>query len=199
RREAAVAAAEATAAPGRLARAQEGRVESARAVFEDRIPTDHTTDGETDVELEDYALALDDGGFRSVIADPIELSRLCTIWYLKPGDVAPAYRTIAPYRLVYADGRWYVAAYDMDREALRFFRMDRVLNAALDDDAAPDLPPVELTAFLGNGAPYMAGEDVEVSVRYSPRVARWIAERTAAYAESDGSVIVRHRVADPRW
>src|SRR5690606_26123536 len=81
RLEAQLAAPEVTTAPERLARAQEGRVESARAVFEDRIPTDHTTDFETDVELEDYALAFDDDGFRSVIADAIELSRLCTIWY----------------------------------------------------------------------------------------------------------------------
>lgn len=152
-----------------------------------------------DVEFEDYALAFDDDGFRSVVADAIELSRQCTIWYLKPGDVAPAYRTIAPYRLVYAEGKWYVAAFDTDREALRFFRLDRVLDAVLEDDAAPDLPPVELATFLVNGAPYMAGEDIEVAVRYSPRVARWIAERTPSYAEDDGSVVVRHRVADPRW
>lgn len=154
---------------------------------------------ESDVEFEDYALAFDDDGFRGVIADAIEESRLCTIWYLKPGDVTPAYRSIAPYRLVYADGKWYVAAYDLDREALRFFRMDRVLNATFENEPAPPLPPVELQAFVGSGGPYMAGDDMEVSVRYSPRVARWIAERTAASPERDGSVVVRHRVADPRW
>ena len=154
---------------------------------------------ETDVEFEEYALAFDDDGFRAVVADAIELSRQCTIWYLKPGDVAPAYRSIAPYRLVYAAGKWYVAAYDLDREALRFFRMDRVLNAVLEDEPAPALPPVELRTFLVNGGPYMAGEDVEVSVRYSPRVARWIAERVPGRQEDDGSLIVRHRVADPRW
>ncbi len=43
-----------------------------------------------------------------------------------------------------------------------------------------------------------------MSVRYSPRIARWIRERafwTEAAAEDgeDGSLIVRHRVADPRW
>ena len=154
---------------------------------------------EDEVEYEAMELSFDDDGFRGVVADAIELGRLCTIWYLKPGDVAPAYRSIAPYRLVYADGKWYVAAYDVDREALRFFRMDRVLNAVLEDEPAPALPPVELAAFIGNGGPYMAGDDVEVTVRYSPRVARWIAERTAAESAADGSVVVQHRVADPRW
>lgn len=163
------------------------------------VESDVEPDAGPDVEFEDYALAFDDDGFRGVVADAIELGRLCTIWYLKPGDVAPAYRSIAPYRLVYADGKWYVAAYDVDREALRFFRMDRVLNAVLEDEPAPALPPVELAAFIGNGGPYMAGDDVEVTVRYSPRVARWIAERTAAESAADGSVVVQHRVADPRW
>lgn len=174
----------------------------APAAFAPRdLQTDIAWDGaaESDVEFEDYALAFDDDGFRGVVADAIELGRVCTIWYLKPGDLAPAYRSIAPYRLIFADGKWYVAAYDLDREALRFFRMDRVLDAALEDEASPALPPVELNAFLAGGAPYMGGDDVEVSVRYSPRVARWIEERTDAHAGEDGSVVVRHRVADPRW
>ncbi|HEX2167552.1 MAG TPA: WYL domain-containing protein [Longimicrobiales bacterium] len=196
-------------APG-VSTVHEMRVDAARGPRLDVEPRDLSIDVawdtapagaamESDVEFEDYALAFDDDGFRGVVADAIEQSRLCTIWYLKPGDVTPAYRSIAPYRLVYADGKWYVAAYDIDREALRFFRMDRVLNATLDDEPAPPLPPVELEAFIGNGGPYVAGDDIEVSVRYSPRVARWIAERTAAYPERDGSVTVRHRVADPRW
>jgi predicted DNA-binding transcriptional regulator YafY len=154
---------------------------------------------DSDVEFEDYALAFDDDGFRGVVADAIDLARLCTIWYLKPGDVAPAYRSIAPYRLVHAEGKWYVAAYDLDREALRFFRLDRVLNAVLEDEDAPPLPPVELESFLTRDGPYLAGDDMEVRVRYSPRVARWISEHTATHADDDGSVTVRHRVADPRW
>jgi predicted DNA-binding transcriptional regulator YafY len=37
-------------------------------------------------------------------------------------------------------------------------------------------------------------------VRYSPRIARWIVERAVpAERADDGSVVVRHRVADPRW
>lgn len=152
-----------------------------------------------EVELEEYVIALDDDGFRGVVADAIELGRLCTIWYLKPGDVAPAYRTVAPYRLVHANGHWYVAAYDTDREGVRIFRMDRVLDARLEEESVPALPQDELEAVLSGPAPYAASDDIEVSVRYSPRVARWIAERTSDYETENGSVIVRHRVADRRW
>jgi predicted DNA-binding transcriptional regulator YafY len=155
--------------------------------------------GEDAVDYEEFALAFDDDGFRGVIADAIEMQRVCTIWYLKPGDAAPVHRSIAPYRLVYADGTWYVAAWDTERQGLRFFRMDRVLNAHVADDVAPELPTDALDALLSRGVPYSASEDVEVRVRYSPRVARWVAERAATPLENDGSIILYHRVADVRW
>lgn len=151
------------------------------------------------VDYEGFALAFDDDGFRGVVADAIELRRVCTIWYLKPGAVAPAYRSIAPWRLIYADGAWYVAAYDLDREAVRFFRMDRVLDARLEDETAPLEPPGVIESLLGSGGPYSASDDMAVRVRYSPRIARWVAERTATGFERDGSVVLYHRVADPRW
>jgi len=55
----------------------------------------------------------------------------------------------------------------------------------------------------GRAAPardsYHAHDDTEVVVRYSPRVARWIAEKVPAEGLADGGVRVRHQVADPRW
>lgn len=193
RLEAELAAPDATAASAASIRPQPD------AVF-DAIHYDFEADIEADVDVEydELALAFDDDGFRGVIADAIELRRVCTIWYLKPGEQAPAHRRIAPYRLVFADGMWYVAAYDVDRDGLRYFRMDRVLDATLSEAMSPDAP-IELDALLAGEVPYAASDEIEVSVRYSPRVARWIVERTAAPLEDDGSVILRHRVADPRW
>jgi predicted DNA-binding transcriptional regulator YafY len=159
--------------------------------------SDASLAAEDEVEYEAMELAFDDDGFRGVVADAVELRRLCTIWYLKPGDTAPVQRTIAPFRLIYAYGRWYVLAHDMDRDGLRFFRMDRILDARLDEAAAPE--PPELDDLLERGVPYSAREEVEVTVRYSPRIARWIAERMAQPLERDGSAVVRHRVADPGW
>jgi predicted DNA-binding transcriptional regulator YafY len=154
---------------------------------------------EHDVEYDEFALAFDDDGFRGVVADAIELRRTCTIWYLKPGERAPAHRRIAPYRLVFANGLWYVAAGDVERAGLRFFRMDRVLDATLTDEPAPAAPP-ELTELLSSGDPFRASDEVEVSVRYSRHIAQWIVERTPdARLEDDGSAVVAHRVADPRW
>jgi proteasome accessory factor C len=155
--------------------------------------------GEDAVDYEEFALGFDDDGFRGVIADAMEMQRMCTIWYLKPGDAAPENRSIAPYRLMYAEGTWYVAAWDVLRHGLRFFRMDRVLNADVTEAAAPELPVEALDSLLSRGVAYSAADDVEVRVRYSPRVARWVAERAAAPLENDGSIVLHHRVADIRW
>src|SRR5688572_25448050 len=105
---------------------------------------------ESEVAYEEHALAFDDDGFRSVVADAIEQRRCCTLSYLKPGDRGPMQRRIAPYRLIHADGMWYVAAYDLEREALRLFRMDRVLNGSVDDEPAPPEPP-GLATLLSRG------------------------------------------------
>jgi len=42
-------------------------------------------------------------------------------------DGAASRRTAEPHRLVHTRGRWYLAAWDVDREAWRTFRVDRVL------------------------------------------------------------------------
>jgi predicted DNA-binding transcriptional regulator YafY len=49
------------------------------------------------------------------------------------------------------------------------------------------------------GGLFAAPEASRARVRYSPRVARWVAERVACERLSDGSVVVEHRVADPQW
>lgn len=165
----------------------------------DASDADAAAEWEDTVEYDDeLMLGFEDDGFRGVVADAVELGRLCTLWYLKPGDLAPMHRRVAPYRLVHANGMWYVAAFDLEREDLRFFRMDRVLDATLEEDAAPPAP-AELDTLLRSGAPYIARDEMEVEVRYAPRVARWVMEKAPVYAEPDGSVLVTHRVADPRW
>jgi predicted DNA-binding transcriptional regulator YafY len=159
------------------------------------------SDVEEDVEYDDaaFALVFDDDGFRGTIADAIELRCTCGIAYLKPGSAAPEDRHIAPYRLIYAEGTWYAAAHDLDRGELRFFRLDRVLGATLHQDSHAPEPPADLDEVLRAGAPFIARDEVDVEVRYSPQVARWICERATCAPAEDGSVTVRHRVADTRW
>ncbi len=153
-----------------------------------------------DVEFEpDFALALGDDAFRGVVADAIEQHRMLRITYLKPGDAVPSERSVAPYRLVFAEGNWYIAAHDIVRDDFRFFRLDRVLEAELDDEVQESLPDVDVQSLLESGIAYHARDDIKATIRYSGAIARWISEQHEVTAQEDGSVVVTHSVADPGW
>ncbi|MHB1167878.1 MAG: helix-turn-helix transcriptional regulator [Longimicrobiales bacterium] len=153
-----------------------------------------------EVEFEpDFALALGDDAFRGIVTDAIDQHRMLRITYLKPGDAMPLERLVAPYRLVFAEGSWYIAGHDTDREDFSFFRLDRVLDAQLDEPAADSLPDVDVESLLEGGIAYHARDDMQATVRYSGAVARWIVEQHEVAAQEDGSVVVTHSVADPGW
>ena len=135
-----------------------------------------------------------------VLADAARERCRCVVAYLKPGAAAPEMRRIAPYRLMYAEGAWYALAHAAERDAVRLFRVDRMLSAELDGERFE--PPADFDPqpwIAPDGRLYRADEDIEVVVRCSPRIARWLAERTPHEPQEDGGIVVRHRVADVRW
>ncbi|MGH7556325.1 MAG: helix-turn-helix transcriptional regulator [Gemmatimonadota bacterium] len=123
----------------------------------------------------------------------------CRIRYLKPGEPEPETRVVAPYALVFATGCWYILGHSEEAKAVRAFRLDRVLDVNSTDESFEVPEGFQPEDYLEEGAVFRAGEEVLAVVRYSPLIARWIAERTEVEERPDGSVIVRHRVADPRW
>jgi predicted DNA-binding transcriptional regulator YafY len=133
------------------------------------------------------------------MSDAISADTACALTYLKPADTAPAVRRVLPRRLIYSDGFWYVLAFDLDREDSRFFRLDRILNATPIDDAQITDAARAAGHDAALPAPYVADKDHEVEVRYAPNIARWIAERTGEARDADGSIVLKHRVADSRW
>jgi predicted DNA-binding transcriptional regulator YafY len=46
---------------------------------------------------------------------------------------------------------------------------------------------------------FLAAEPGTLTVRYSPRIARWIAEREVGQPGADGSLTVEHQLADHAW
>jgi predicted DNA-binding transcriptional regulator YafY len=116
-------------------------------------------------------------------------------------------RIVHPYAVCYAEGAWYTVAYCATEENIRVFRLDRVLACDLANgtfDIPEDLDPV---SFVQGGRVFYArdGQDLlDVRVRYSPRIARWVRERAQwepgrLEEGDDGSVYLRHAVADPHW
>lgn len=125
--------------------------------------------------------------------------RRCSIRYLASGAEEPAWREAEPYVMVRADGRWYAVSRCRDVEGIRFFRADRVLEAEL-GDARFEVPDgFDVAEFLDDGHLYQPRDDVEVTVRYGSRVARWVRERGPVEERDDGSVEVTHSVSDLDW
>ena len=156
---------------------------------------------ESETALPEVDVELGTDEFRGIIANAIEERRICVVTYLKSGDAAPARRTIAPLKLVYARGRWYVIAQDAERESARLFRLDRMLHVEQTADAFEEVAVGGLVEQIVTGREAFVAEDGddEVTVRYSPRIARWIAEEETVQCDRDGGVRVRHQVSDPRW
>jgi proteasome accessory factor C len=144
-------------------------------------------------------VALGDDGFRGVLADGIRETRRLALRYLRPGDAEPRERLVEPLRLVYANGRWYLLARPVDTDDVRVYRVDRVLDAKLTEQHFASTA-FDASRFIDDGGHAYSGQGAAIAtVRYSPRVARWIAERTGQRVDTDGSITVEHRVADADW
>ena len=65
-------------------------------------------------------------------------------------DGARTERRVAPHRLVSLGRRWYLVAYDLDRQAWRNFRLDRIAMATADGRRfrQRDLPAEDAAAFV---------------------------------------------------
>ena len=130
----------------------------------------------------------------------------CEIRYLKPGAKEPSRRVIHPYLVLYSEETWYVVAMCTASREERIFRLDRVLSAD-HCDGTFDVPrDFHAQAYLKRSPEgvMIAPNSREALVRYSHKLARWIKERASYRSISmeehdDGSVTVRHSVADPHW
>jgi len=108
-------------------------------------------------------------------------------------------RTVSPYGLVAARGAWYLVGYADDRDAVRVFRVDRIEAARLLASRFEVPPSFSLESVVREGRVFHTEAAQTVRVRYSPRIARWIAEREQLPVAADGSVTVDYPLADAQW
>ncbi|WP_405830531.1 helix-turn-helix transcriptional regulator [Streptomyces sp. NBC_00105] len=122
----------------------------------------------------------------------------------RAGDGAESRRLVEPYRLVSTGSRWYLVAYDLEREDWRTFRVDRVSEAfATGARFAARALPMDAQEFVRRGL--RGGEKrtyvVEIDFEAGPaELPEWL--RTAALPGGGGSgqTSVRFESADaPEW
>jgi proteasome accessory factor C len=109
-------------------------------------------------------------------------------------------RDVDPMQLVNLDGHWYLEAWCHRAQAVRLFRLDRVLTARI--LAQDGTPPADATPRDLSGQIFQPGpQDLQVLLRLSPQ-ASWVAEYYPVEIlseEQDGSRQVSIRTGDPGW
>lgn len=159
----------------------------------DEAPTVRAPDRDPDPE-----------GIRELLLTAARDRRPCALAYVKSGAGDATLRVVHPYVVAYGEGAWYAVGHCAVEDDIRVFRVDRILAADLAEGSFEVPEDFDVSHFIDGGRVFHAQVDREVRVRYSPTVARWIRERaewTANVIEDgeDGSLVVRHRVADPHW
>lgn len=148
--------------------------------------------------------APDPAGIRETLLTAARRRHPCAIVYAKAAADDLDVRVIHPYALAASGGDWYTVGWCMVKNEVRVFRVDRILEAAAGEGTFKVPDDFRVEDWVQGARVYRADGEMEVRVRYSPRIARWVRERAAAGAdgweeEPDGSVVIRHRVADPHW
>ncbi|MER5889340.1 YafY family protein [Streptomyces sp. NPDC001941] len=119
----------------------------------------------------------------------------------RAGDGTPSRRQVEPYRLVSTGHRWYLVAYDLEREDWRTFRVDRVDEPfATGARYTPRELPAEGPAQMLGQSLHRGRPELEVDVEFRAP-AEWIAARLprsfpAARETGEGVCRVRGPMAD---
>lgn len=112
-------------------------------------------------------------------------------------------RRVAPSQLRFHGGRWYLAGFDLDRQAPRTFRVDRMAGqievAEPDSGAVPDGATV---ARAWSGVPWQAGDedvvlvDILVDEVFAGRLVHDLGEECVVERRGDGAVVLRLSVTN---
>ena len=145
---------------------------------------------------------LDDRGARNaaLVRDALDRARRIHMSYYVPGRDEATERDVDPMRLLVVEGRTYLEGWCLRAEAVRLFRMDRVLGlTVLDEPASVPAQAQHRDVDLGLFRP--SADDVRVELELSVG-GRWVAEYYPCEQVDelgDGRLRVGLRTPDTRW
>ncbi len=120
--------------------------------------------------------------------------------YFVPTRDESTERDVDPMRVAMVDGRWYLEGWCHRAEAVRLFRLDRVVTITVLDTPA-DPPPHAVERDLDEGVFVPSPEDTLVTLELDPP-AHWVVDYYPVEDVQEvpgGTLLVRLRVADGRW
>ncbi len=136
---------------------------------------------------------------RRALQGCIRERRVASITYRSAAAESNETRRVQPLGVVWARGNWYLVAWCERSEGLRVFRLDRISAALAEFERFRPLTDFSLESVLRDGKVLVGDVGPPMQVRYSPRVARWIAEREGLPLEADGSVTVTMEAIQEDW
>lgn len=119
--------------------------------------------------------------------------------YRKAAEERASVRVICPYGILFASGMWYAVAHCDGADEVRIFRLDRIEGVEQLETKFTAPRENVVDAILREGRAFQAPAAAALRVRYSPRIARWIAEREGKPLDEDGSLTMEHPLADSDW
>jgi predicted DNA-binding transcriptional regulator YafY len=109
-------------------------------------------------------------------------------------------RTVRPYGLIFTRGHWFLVAFCQMREDIRVFRVDRISDLRVLPEEKSVIPDdFSLDEIVRHGRVLASEASESMRVRYSPAIARWIAELETGDWNVDGSFEVAHPLLDDQW
>jgi proteasome accessory factor BC len=157
-----------------------------------------------DPSEEGLEIAAGSGGDTEVarlVNEAIAGRQVLEIQYYKENEDQFTKRRVEPYRLENGREGWYVECYDLTKEGVRHFKLDRVKEAAASGEAYEPRREVEDLAGVEG---WMTDGEVPTAqvarVWVSPERARWLREeRTVVEELADGAVVVELPYAGTSW
>jgi proteasome accessory factor C len=159
--------------------------------------------GEAAVPSTQVAIQVDKIAQQAVLAqlrDALARRRRVHMSYYVPGRDEATERDVDPMRLLIVEGRTYLEGWCRRAEAVRLFRLDRVL--ALDVlEVAAEVPADAEPVDVDQGLFRPSAEDLDVVIDLAP-LGRWVAEYypcDTVEELGDGRLRVTLRTPDPGW
>lgn len=172
----------------------EGSLASAREKIVEALGQDPASDG-----LRVTSARGDDSTIARVVSAAIAENRLLELEYYKENEDEFSTRRVEPYQLLNGQEGWYVHCFDVERDAPRSFRLDRIKSATVCEERFDPREGVEpdVSGWPRTGE-VPASQTARVWV--SPGRARWAREDRRVVSErADGSVIVELHYGSQRW
>jgi proteasome accessory factor C len=114
--------------------------------------------------------------FQIAISATLERRKL-KMHYHARGTNERTFRTISPQRVIHYRESWYLDAWDEDKQALRSFSIDRILELTVLNESATPIPDEELDKHYTSSYGIFSGQADKLAIlHFSAERARWVAD-----------------------